>query len=369
MTIRLLARAAVALAAATWLASVPLLAALRQPSGSANTQPASDHDTLARAYAALAAGKAEEARRLADTLLARSPRDHAAAAIVIEVASNESSAAGLDAYESWLAASRHEDAFLLEPVAYATARALGSSASGDERARQLLAGATGPERAAEQAEERGREFVRRLSDPESNKIRALQDLSRSGYRDAAAAVVPLLRDPSPDVRAMAAETLGTLGATDAVAALQAMLKDPASEARAAAAAALHRLGDPTGDELLGQLLTSGVPDIQLQAAGAMAEDPPSAWAPYVEPLLAAEAPMTRLHAARLLMPVRPEQAAPVLERLLADPNPVVVGEMARTLTDAGLEDLATIRQLLRHPSPEARLQGATALLRLTGAVR
>lgn len=196
----------------------------------------------------------------------------------------------------------------------------------------------------------------------------LRALGKSGYRAAAPQVLRLLGDPIPDHRAAAAETLAALGATQAIPALRALLQDPASEVRAATAAALHRLGDAAGDAMLADLLASDVPDIRLQAAQAMANDPHSLWAPQIQPLLAAEAPMTRLTAARLLLPVEPEEARQVLTTLLADPNPVVVGEMARVLADEGLADLPTIRHLLRHASPEARLNGARALLRLTGGL-
>ena len=78
--------------------------------------------------------------------------------------------------------------------------------------------------------------------------------------------------------------------------------------------------------------------------------------------------MTQLHAARLLLPVDPEKARPVLERLLAHANPVVVGEMAKALADRALPTSPLFAALLRHPSQDARLHGATALLRLTGAL-
>ena len=78
--------------------------------------------------------------------------------------------------------------------------------------------------------------------------------------------------------------------------------------------------------------------------------------------------MTRLNAARLMLPVAPDKARPVLEGLFAHANPVVVGEMAKTLVDERLADLPTIRRLLRHTNGQVRLQGATALMRLTGAL-
>jgi len=326
----------------------------------------SEYGAISQAYAALAQGRAAEAARLAEGVLTRAPRDHAAATVAVLAGSATGASAGLDAYERWLGASRHEDAFVLEPVARAVLSELATSRSSvDEEAKRRLASSAETAAAADNLE--GQRLARELARPDpANPAQLMRSLGRTGYAAGASSVVPLLGHAAPDVRAVAAETLGLLGATGAISALQAGLKDPASEVRAAVAMALHRLGDTSGDEILSRSLTSGVPDLQIQAADAMANDPPSSWAPYLEPLLASEDPMTRLHAARLLLAVHPERAGPVLLGLLDHPNPVVAGEMAKTVVDAGLKDLPTIRHLLRHRAPEARLQGATALLRLIG---
>jgi HEAT repeat protein len=341
--------------------------------GGGFAQPVDDHAVLSRAYAAMAAGRAAEAESLAVQVLSRQPRHHAAAIMAVEAASSREARAGLLLYEKWLAAVRHEDAFALEPVALAVVRALakGKGGAADEAGRLLteLGGEAASRPAGEAADERGRELTAQLAEADgASRLLTLRELVRTGYAAASPQVVPLLGHDSPDVRAAAAEALGALGAADAVPALQAALKDPASEVRSAAAIALHRLGDAAGDDLLGRLLTSGIPDLQLQAAEGMLHDPPSAWVPYIEPLLQADAPMARLGAARLMLDVDPERAGSVIGALLADPNPVVVGELARALVVEGLRDLATIRRLLAHQSPDARFQGALALLRLTGAV-
>lgn len=338
----------------------------------AGAQPADDHAVLGRAHAAMAAGRAAEAEALASQILARQPRHHGAALVAVEAAASRDARAGLQLYEKWLAAVRHEDAFMLEPVALVVLRTLarGKGGAADEATRLLseLDGATARP-AGDAADERGRELAGQLAQADgANPLLTLRELVRTGYAAASPQVVPLLGHAAPDVRAAAAEALGALGAADAVPALQALLKDPASEVRSAAAIALHRLGDPAGDDQLSRLLASGIPDLQLQAAEGMGNDPPSAWTPYVEPLLRADAPMTRLAAARLMLEVDPERAGAVIGGLLSDPNPVVAGELARALVGEGLRDLATIRKLLGHGSPDARFQGALALFRLTGAV-
>jgi len=330
----------------------------------AQTNP--EDTALSRAYAALAAGRTAEAQRVAQDVLAEQPRHHGAATVAVLAASTQGGQAGLDAYENWLAASRHEDPFILEPVALAIVGQLAAEKGpvGDDAKALSDGGSQAPTSA-----DRGRQLAADLAAAQGgSRVLRLRELGLTGYREAAAQVLRLLSDPTPEIRAAAADTLGQLGATEAIPQLQALLADPASEVRSSAAVALHRLGDSAGDTAVTELLASGIPDLQLQAADAMAADAPASWLPYIEPLLASDAPMTRLHAARLMLPGAPEKARPVLEGLLAHANPVVVSEMAKTLVDQRLADLPTIRQLLRHPSGEVRLQGATALMRLTGAL-
>lgn len=334
---------------------------------------------MSEAYAALDAGRLDDARRLAGTILRANPRHHGAATVLVTAAAQQGVAAGLDEYERWLAATRHEDAFVLEPVAVAAlsalARAQGTATQATAAELLKQAGVAQDGNATTEGldqtrrEDQGAALATQLERPRSaNKVGLMRAIARSGYREAIPQLTTMLTDEVPEHRAAAADALGALGATDAVPNLRALLKDRDGMVRASAASALHRLGDPSGDTLLFDLLNSEVPDLRLQAAEAMTDDPPSSWAPYVEPLLTSDAPMTRLQAARLYLAVDPERARPVLDGLLHHPNPVIVGEMAQTLADEGLADLPTIRSLLRHPAAEARLQGAVALLRLVGAL-
>jgi hypothetical protein len=334
-------------------------------------QPASDATALSRAYAALAAGRMAEAQRVAQEVLAEQPRHHAAATVAVLAASTQGGKAGLDAYEGWLAASHHEDAFILEPVAMAILSQLAAEKGplGDDAKALSGGGQADGGSPAPTSADRGRQLAADLATAQGgSRVLRLRELAVTGYREAAPQVLRLLSDPTPEIRAAAADTLAQLGATEAIPPLQALLTDPASEVRTSAAVALHRLGDSAGDTVVTELLASDIPDLRLQAADAMAADAPGSWVPYIEPLLASDAPMTRLNAARLMLPVAPDKARPVLDALLADANPVVVGEMATILVDQRLADLPTIRRLLRHPSSQARLQGATALMRLTGSL-
>lgn len=335
-------------------------------------QPAArtDLERLANGYAALAAGRTEEAIALSEQVLKRVPRHHAAITLNVLAASRLGHVAGLEAYERWMSSDGPEDPYALEPVAVAVVTSLARQdiAEAQRLLEQLNDTATVSDQHS-RADDRGRELTSQLMQEDApNKALLLRALARAGYRPAAPEIIALLGSEVPDVRAAAAETLGALGSTEAIPALQAQLEDPASEVRAAAAVALHRLGDSSGDPLLRRLLASGMPDLQLQAIEGMVNDPPADWVPYLEPLLSSDAPMTRLTAARLLLPVDPERARNVLGGLIQEPNPVVAGELATALADGGIHDLPTIRRLLRQSHPAPRLQGAKALLRITGAL-
>ena len=65
--------------------------------------PPSDAQTLSRGWAALAGGRLDEAASLANGILKRKPRSHAALTLKIEALSSGAlPIAALDAYEEWL---------------------------------------------------------------------------------------------------------------------------------------------------------------------------------------------------------------------------------------------------------------------------
>src|SRR5262249_55755448 len=79
-----------------------------------------DAAALARGWTAVAAGQYVNGPRGAETILARRPWDRAALTLKIDALSAAAPLNGLDAYEQWLAATKHkDDAALLEPVAIA----------------------------------------------------------------------------------------------------------------------------------------------------------------------------------------------------------------------------------------------------------
>src|SRR5206468_1076638 len=97
------------------------------PAAAQAPRPASDAQVISRGWAALAAGRLDEAVSLANGLLKRRPRSHAAFSLKIEaLSSGAQPITALDAYEEWLpkAGRNVDDRGLLEPVASGMLRAL-----------------------------------------------------------------------------------------------------------------------------------------------------------------------------------------------------------------------------------------------------
>jgi hypothetical protein len=82
------------------------------------------------------------------------------------------------------------------------------------------------------------------SEGRSERLDALRRLLGKQHPDIARAVIPLLRDPDPDIRVLAAQVLGSAGDESAVPALIAALLDPSTALRAAASNALLTIGTP-----------------------------------------------------------------------------------------------------------------------------
>ena len=84
------------------------------------SRPSTDAQTISRGWAALAAGRPAEAVSLADGILKKRPRSHAAFILKIEALSTGSQPlAALDAYEAWIPkiGGNVDDRGLLEPIA------------------------------------------------------------------------------------------------------------------------------------------------------------------------------------------------------------------------------------------------------------
>jgi HEAT repeat protein len=341
------------------LAHLGAVAALAQPGETRETQ-------LARGWTRLAAGQPAEAATIAERLLAKTPRDHDALSLAMTArVAQQRALAALDAYETWLKASRAEDVFLLEHVARGTLDeiARGADRGLSIRALEVLA-------RAGVAGARERLGAARPSAPPAGQR---TEVYVDALQAAGAASVPALRDAIREergpVRAAAVRALGALDARDTVEEVRALLTDQDPLVRTTAAVTLARFGDADGEARVQQMLQSPVADMRLLAAEAYQGRGTGPWVSAITPLLDDPNGVTRLRAAELLAPVNPTAARAVLETAAGDPNPVVRSEAARILSsaEAGLvtaTDLPILRRMLRDPDAGVRLQGAAGVLAL-----
>jgi len=380
------------------LAFVPAIVVAQQPRPS---QPLPNLQELAGGWAALAAGKAPEAERVSDSLLRVSPRSHEGIALKIHARLMSPGVAGaLDAYEEWLQQARHEDVFLLEPVALGLLNRLAAASDPAVRSRALeLLAAAGDDNALAQLNaissgaeggfnsdsilaRRGdatalQRLARRVKDggrrDVSDAIDALRD---AGAKDAAGVILTALEPMRPlPTKMAAARALAELGNTDSVPRLRESLKDPDPPVRVMAAAALARLGDDAGAEIVRRFENSPVGDLRLLAVEATAAgNPTGPWVGVATAVLQDPDPLVKLRAATLLLQhaADPHAAGETLHQALGDSNPAMRYAAAQILDRvpaAALErDLPTLRKLMRDASALVQLEAAGGILRVAGAI-
>jgi HEAT repeat protein len=336
-------------------------------------QPVSDAQILSRGWAAVAAGRFDEATTLAAGILKRKPRSHAAITLKIEaITAGAQPLTALDEYEQWItkAAGDVDDRGLLEPIALGLLRGLSADADPMIRATALEALAkAGDDDALQKLRSRGAAGDRP----------AMQALVRSGDANSIRAVQTLLgtatgRDMSAEIKALAEHG----GLTPSL--LQALATDRVPMNRAAVAGALVRSKDGTAAQLLDTLnqdpdpvvrmsivlaraeagdergvadargmLASQVPDIRLTAAESLVATMPREAEQAVRPLLSDRDGINRFRAAAIVGRFDSAAALPVITEGLTDPNRLVQQEAARTLAQALPAETRQLRQLLRHP--------------------
>ena len=362
------------------LALCVLLVAGATPAASQDSPAArANASELSRAWAAIGAGDYAKAEELAGALLRRDPSAHAAITVAVAaMAGADKPTAALDAYEQWLQKSRHEDVFLLQPIAASTlaslaagadvglaVEALSKLAASDADAARAALGKradAGPEfdgvRAALGDKSAITRLANALSAPSSReKLLALRHAA--GVADLpSTAVVPLLSDPAPPVRAAAIETLARMQGLTGADTIRPLLDHPDPFVQANAAVALGKLQDPAGVERLTRMLESPAADTAAMAAAVLKARGVDVSA-AAERILADPNPLTRLSAVPLLSDASRAQA--VLGQAAADPNPVIRARAGELLA-ATVSDLATLRRLLRDGSGEVRMGAAASLL-------
>lgn len=341
---------------------------------------------LSRAWAAIAGQKYDAADQLVDRLLVQNPMDHAALLVRLAARSGAGrTPAALDAYERWLNRSRTEDVFLLEPIAVATLTGLAASPDPGiasmgmarlaryhpETVRLLLQRTklSSPALDAVAAALGDAGARTRLADAMSSpvprvKLLALTQIASGQVtRIDSRALVPLLSDPAPPVRAEAARALAAAGGVAVADNVRPLLQDPDGYVRASAAVALGHLGDTEGLQALEQMLASPVGDTALMAAEVLKTRGVDVSA-AADRALQDENPLTRLSAIAFIQGADPTRAAGLLREAARDPNPVIRSRAAELLEQLAVEDIALLRSLLGDDSPEVRTCAASALLRL-----
>jgi HEAT repeat protein len=367
--------------------SLGLLSTIGTSIGHAQTpRPGTDTQAISRGWASLAAGRSSEAVSIADGILKRKPRSHAAFTLKIEaLAAGTQPLTALDAYEAWIpkGGGNVDDRGLLQPIAAGLLRALSTdsdvavrnaalkflAAAGDDSATEALrkAGAAGDQRA----------MLALIDQGDATAIASLQALVGSGAgRDMSAAIKSLsehggltaemaqtlAKDRVPMNRAALAEALASSKDSGAQQILESLSQDPDPLVHSSVTLAKAKSGDERAVADARAMLASEVPDIRLTAAEALVDSMPRESEQAVRPLLTDRDGNNRFRAAAIVGRFDPAAVQSVLMEGLAHQSPLIQQEAARVVGDALPGDTVLLRQLLRHPDRTIVVQAAGALL-------
>ncbi len=200
----------------------------------------------------------------------------------------------------------------------------------------------------------------------AERVEAARSLLDPG---SARALVPLLSDPDPELRAAAAESLGRLGARDLGGELLALLEGAPPETAAAAAEALGRVGAVESLPRLLALVRAGFPPERAGAAAVALghlREADGVWA--LAAALRHDSPLVRRQAAWALGEIGRAEAAPFLAPLLSDADPAARASAAAAMgkIPAGRDlSVPLLRRLLEEvPAPRT---GGEALVAMAAA--
>ena len=261
---------------------------------------------------------------------AQTQTGHAAArtAILDAVSAGDTRRAYVE-YDGFVAAGRRQDAVLLGIVAAEELRVIGRYASDDPRLQ-----AEALERLARHGDTQAFSDLQQMSARRPNtpvaaladgvlarlgdasalsrlaamaSSRAMPDKSnvaeairRSGSKEHAGALVPLLSDPEWPTRIQAIQGLAELDYAAAIPDIRALLTDEEPQVRSNAAVALKRLADTGGDERSASMLRSGVASARLEALRADRTSKPADIAAVARQLAGDPDPFNRVKAAEAL---------------------------------------------------------------------
>lgn len=182
--------------------------------------------------------------------------------------------------------------------------------------------------------EKGAETLKQALQPGDNqltRIHAILGTAQMARKDKkyAAALLPLLKDADPEIRAQAAKWLGDMKYTEAGAALVPLLKDTAARARFFAAEALGRIRyEPAVQPIISMLEQNNDVDAYLRHAGSLA----LARIAKAEPLIALSKSSSRALRIAAVVALR-RMSHPGVAEFLQDQDEFVVTEAARAIND------------------------------------
>ncbi|MBI4661959.1 MAG: HEAT repeat domain-containing protein [Verrucomicrobia bacterium] len=172
--------------------------------------------------------------------------------------------------------------------------------------------------------------------------------------DTLTAMLPLLGDPEPEVRAQAAKMLGEGRLIEALEPLARLLQDPSPRVRMFAAFGLGKLGRQEATEPILQMLRDNADrDPFLRHAGVMA----LVWLNDMNALVAAAKDSSASVRMGVLLAMR-RLARPEIAMFLYDPNPALVLEAARAIYDLPIESAWS--QLAVLVNSQSKLRNAKA---------
>jgi HEAT repeat protein len=356
------------------------------PAAAQAPRPASDAQTISRGWAAIAAGRFNEAVSLANGILKRKPRSHAALSLKIEaLSSGAQPITALDVYEEWLpkAGRSVDDRGLLEPVASGMLRTLATDSDPRVRSTALELLARAGDDAALQALRKGSAdgdqsaTLALVARGDADAIATMQTLIGAGTdRDNSTAIaalaahggVPpalletLIKDRVPMNRAAAARAVASNAGPTGTHVLDELSKDPDPLVRMSVTLARAKNGDDKALADARAMLASEVPDVRLIAAEALNSTLPSECEQAVRPLLTNPDGLNRFRAAALVGQVDPPAVQPVLLEGLAHENPLIQQEAAKLVAETLPGDIALLRQLLRHRDHSIVVNAAGAII-------
>jgi HEAT repeat protein len=356
------------------------------PAAAQAPRPASDAQIISRGWAALAAGRFDEAVSLANGLLKRKPRSHAALSLKIEaLSSGAQPLTALDAYEEWLpkAGRSVDDRGVLEPIAAGMLRTFATDSDPRIRSAALEFLARAGDDTALQALRKGSAegdqsaTLALVASGDAEAIATLQTLVGAGTgRDNSAAIAALaghggippalletlIKDRVPMNRAAAVRAIAATGGPTGTQVLDELSKDPDPLVRMSVTLARAKNGDDKALADARAMLASEVPDLRLIAAEALIATLPSESEQAVRPLLTNPDGLNRFRAAAVVGQVDPMSVQSVLIEGLAHENPLIQQEAARIVAETLPGDLVLLRQLLRHRDRSIVVNAAGAII-------